>query len=86
MKSPEQIFLFAKQTKVNATEHKENSICGIPFIVKGFVVRGNDFDRGSFPWMVALMYSNDDEVPRYFCGGSLISKNHVVTGEKLLKK
>jgi secreted trypsin-like serine protease len=41
-----------------------------------------DFERGSYPWMVALMYIKDTKSPSFFCGGSLISKKHVLTGKK----
>jgi secreted trypsin-like serine protease len=55
--------------------------CEIPSVNSGFVVGGNEVVRGSYPWMVALMKLEDNEPPMYFCGGSLISKKHVLTGE-----
>jgi secreted trypsin-like serine protease len=56
--------------------------CGVAFISEGLIVRGTEFARGSYPWMVALMYTNhDDKPPTYFCGGVLISEVHVLTGE-----
>lgn len=55
--------------------------CAFPEVRKGFVINGTQFERGSYPWMVALMYKKDFQPPKYFCGGSLISSTHVVTGE-----
>jgi Trypsin len=56
--------------------------CGVPFISEGLIVHGTEFARGSFPWMVALLYTNhDDKLPAYFGGGVLISQFHVLTGE-----
>jgi secreted trypsin-like serine protease len=55
--------------------------CEIPSVNRGYVINGSEFARGSYPWMVALMFVEDGEPPRYFCGGSLISTKHVLTGE-----
>lgn len=55
--------------------------CGVPLLSSGLVVRGQNIKRGSYPWMVALMYVENESNSFYFCGGSLISSNHVLTGE-----
>ena len=36
-------------------------------------------DRTKWPWLVAFTHNEENE---YFCGGSLISKRHVLAGEK----
>lgn len=43
-------------------------------------MHGDQFKRGDFPWIVALLYTGFSP-PSYFCGGSLISSRHVVTGK-----
>lgn len=64
----------------NTNEH----ICGISGKSTGLIVDGSLLNRGRFPWLVALMYVKS-QPPIFFCGGSLISDKHVVTGE-LLKR
>ena len=44
------------------------------------VINGMRFQRGEFSLMVALFFT-DKASPKYFCSGSLVSSNHVVTGE-----
>lgn len=52
--------------------------CGVPKAAIGLIVRGKSFPRGSFPWIVALMYTRLNP-PRFFCAGTLISKTFVVS-------
>lgn len=54
--------------------------CGTAKRNSGFIVHGDQFKRGDFPWIVALLYTGFSP-PSYFCGGSLISSRHVVTGK-----
>jgi secreted trypsin-like serine protease len=61
---------------------REVSNCGKRSQSRGFIVGGSNFERGDFPWMAALMFRADDKPPEYFCGGTLISENQVVTGEQ----
>ena len=60
--------------------------CGLQFQSIGFVVGGVGFKRGDFPWMAALMYKSDDKPPAYYCAGTLMSVQHVLTGELILNK
>lgn len=46
------------------------------------IIHGQDFERGTFPWIVALMYTGGIQA-RFFCGASLISKTFVISGEYL---
>lgn len=55
-------------------------VCGIPQKNTGLIVNGSELKRGRFPWMAALMLISRHP-PIFFCGGSLISDKHVVTGE-----
>lgn len=54
--------------------------CGVPKIRTGLVILGQNITRGDFPWIVALMYTLF-KPPTYFCGGTLITSNFVVTGK-----
>lgn len=45
-----------------------------PLIVNGF-----NTSEGQFPWHVAIYVSDSSKVLQYICGGSLISKEEVVT-------
>lgn len=46
------------------------------------IMRGADFIRGEFPWIVALLKRSDDpeKIDKLFCGGTLVSENVVLTG------
>lgn len=44
---------------------------------------GEDTTEGEWPWIVALTNRLIDE--EYFCGGSLVSQKHVLSGEKIDK-
>lgn len=59
---------------------RDASKCAITMVRLGFVVNGHQFVRGKYPWMVALMLLKDSKPPIYFCGGSLVSSMHVLTG------
>lgn len=59
--------------------HRQTDTCGVPKIEMGMIVQGQDFIRGSLPWIVALMHLGFSP-PAFFCGGTLISKNFVISG------
>lgn len=50
------------------------SDCGEPLLQAGRVIAGTTAKKGAWPWQVLLKYNN-----RGLCGGSLISKEWVVT-------
>lgn len=55
--------------------------CGEPKKATPTIVRGENFVRGDFPWMVALYRHKLGKTrPEYICGGSVISDHHVLTG------
>lgn len=61
-----------------------SQICGVPKKATGLIFGGENFDRGDFPWMVALYHKTlRKRKAEYICGGSVISDRHVVTGEIL---
>lgn len=56
--------------------------CGVRRNAVGLTIGGKDMLRGNHPWTIALMKTLDGSPPEYLCGGSLISKRHIVTGEE----
>lgn len=58
----------------------DENVCGIARRSTGFMVQNSDLRRGEFPWIVALLYTKGDK-PLFFCGGTLVTKNHVITGD-----
>jgi hypothetical protein len=53
--------------------------CGEPTFIEGLVIGGKESARGRFPFIAALKHS---KTKKYFCGGSLITSQHVLTGEQ----
>lgn len=64
---------------VNNRPSRSAETCGVQKIRSGLIVRGQDFSRGAFPWIVALMHTGT-RPPKFFCGGTLISKTFVISG------
>lgn len=56
--------------------------CGKTFFNFGLVVGGTEIIRGQWPFIAALRLL---ATKQYFCGGTLITKQHVVTGEIFYK-
>lgn len=54
--------------------------CGETFFNYGLVVGGTEIVRGQWPFIVALRLLTTKQ---YFCGGTLISTQHVLTGEHI---
>lgn len=52
--------------------------CGRVLTGRGLVVGGNLAERGQWPFLVSLHHV---ETKEHFCGGSLITVKHVITGE-----
>lgn len=61
------------------TSNLFNFECGKVAFPGGFVKGGNETKRGQWPFLVALHHL---ESKRFFCAGSLITSQHVLTGEK----
>lgn len=55
-----------------------NLSCGKVSFSIGFVVGGTETIRGQWPFLVALF---NLETSKFFCGGSLITTKHVLTGK-----
>lgn len=58
---------------------RNSDTCGVPKIKFGLIVQGEDFKRGSFPWVVALT-NLDSRPPNFLCSGTIISRNFVISG------
>ena len=46
----------------------------------GLIVGGNSSYPGRWPWFASLFLKKDD---RFYCGSSLISDRHLLTGESM---
>ena len=44
------------------------------------IVEGDAFERGDFPWMVALTRNVTNQAPDFFGAGTLVSSRHVIMG------
>lgn len=63
----------------------ESSACGVQDVRYNWrndISNGQDFEKGSWPWMVALM-SLKESPAKIFCAGTLVSMGRVVTGKNL---
>lgn len=50
--------------------------CGNSVVSSGLIVGGGRIKRGQWPFIAALFSTRNGE---YFCGGTVISKRHVIT-------
>lgn len=73
--------VFGQSTAPNRTIRNTGS-CGVPIRPSGFIVHGQEFPRGDFPWIVALMHKS--RPPSFFCSGTLVSSNYVISGKREL--
>ncbi|XP_044266681.1 venom protease-like [Tribolium madens] len=65
----------------SASKLPKSPACGFSNNTIPRVVNGVPAKLGEFPWIVALGYRNskNPEMPKWLCGGSLITKKHVLT-------
>jgi secreted trypsin-like serine protease len=54
------------------------SQCGVPSQSIGLIIKGDNFTRGKWPWMVALTLKVGD-TNKFICGGVLVSRTKVLT-------
>lgn len=50
--------------------------CGVKIVASGLVVNGTESKQNEWPWLAGLMTLPEI---KFFCGGSLISENRVIT-------
>ena len=62
-------------------EPKKTATCGRRFSTFSHIAGGNKTNPGDWPWMARLLYKDPRETfeKTTFCGGTLISRHHVVT-------
>lgn len=51
--------------------------CGTIDVIQDLIQRGNAASKGTWPFVVVLSKLSSDKI---FCGGTLISKKHILTG------
>ena len=77
------LFIILNVSELNATVSQQKNVdgvCGKPAQISAYIVRGRNFKRGEFPWMVALL-KNLKNPPEFLCAATLISMRHVITGK-----
>lgn len=52
--------------------------CGVRKTLVATLYNGDEAEKGEFPWMVAFIHKSKGN---FFCAGSLISAQHVLSGE-----
>lgn len=57
-----------------------NFECGKSFYISSRIVAGTETEHGEWPFLVALKHIRKK---RFFCSGSLITSQHVLTGENI---
>ncbi|KAI4455190.1 modular serine protease [Holotrichia oblita] len=68
------------------TDDNSNVECGIiPNQANPLITYGKKTKPGQFPWHAALYHSKDGSLS-YKCGGSLISKHHIITAAHCVSK
>lgn len=83
------LFVTSLVASLNSSEPNHNRLtrqapsCGIPTVSgTGLIYNGESFQRGLWPWMVAMMFRIRNRAPKFFCGATLISDSKVITGKK----
>lgn len=72
-------------TPIPTYDATNDNRCGITNASHTRVVGGRDASRGAYPWIAALMYQVQGSATlRQLCGGSLITKRHVVTAVSVI--
>lgn len=61
---------------------QENRIeCGTVDVIHDLIQRGNAASKGTWPFVVVLSKLSSNKI---FCGGTLISTKHILTGTKMI--
>ena len=59
--------------------HVDALECGTVILYRQTVLGGNEVVKGEWPFIAALYHSQTFE---YFCGGTIISDKHILTGKR----
>lgn len=52
--------------------------CGVVKVAVPFIAGGDYAERGQWPWLAPLFLKEKD---KFFCGSTIISKRHLLSGE-----
>ncbi|KAG7303352.1 hypothetical protein JYU34_011842 [Plutella xylostella] len=63
----------------------KNNICGTVGGAAALIYDGVNYDRGEWPWLVAI-YKSEGSQLKYVCAGTLVSQLHVVTAAHCMKQ
>ena len=66
-------------------DNLDKSTCGVRYSSSSLIVGGTNSTPGAWPWMARLLYKTPDGTESY-CGGTLISRRHVVTAGHCMNK
>lgn len=80
MKASVVIFLICLENSLTIANDFEK--CGTASVHGGLGIHGSSTRRGQFPFLCALYSLEENQV---FCGGTLITTKHVLTGSLLMK-
>ena len=81
------LFIILNVSELNATVRQQRNVekvCGKPSQATEFMIHGKESKRGEFPWTVAL-FNKLNSPAEFFGAGTLISKQHVVTGKNQME-
>lgn len=71
---------------ISFSTHTVNSLrCGDSTVNSGLIVGGAAIKRGQWPYIAALFYT-EKRKNAYFCGGTIISRRHVITAAHCLQQ
>ncbi|CRK88880.1 CLUMA_CG002636, isoform A [Clunio marinus] len=78
------LFVITKIQSGNLVEGTNSeSQCGVSLKISGRIYNGKVVEKNQWPFLVALTYNPDGE---FFCGGTLISRSHVLTAAHCLQE
>jgi Trypsin len=78
MKFKESFVIFVAICCIHVEAQRAREYCGRKFSATGLSFGGRRTHRNEWPWLVALIYLPKNA---FLCGGSLVSKKHVISGE-----
>lgn len=74
-------FLILALTTYEVSGREMTSIqCGTANFTRELIWYGNKTERGEWPFLTALFKVKEEEENEFFCGGTLVSSKHVLTG------
>jgi secreted trypsin-like serine protease len=78
MKFKESFVIFVAICCIYADGQGESENCGRKDSVSERIFGGEEVQSNEWPWLVAFVNWTEN---KFFCGGSLVSSKHVISGE-----